>query len=241
MNSDKTFEKLATEYMEVYAKINKKIENYQKDQKMLDEIILKRLGCKKLEEITADDICQLHHELRETPYMANRVLALLGKMFNLALRWKWGSTNPVEGGNKYEEQKQQHRGLNDQELQRLFSVVNTYPNQSIANAIRLLLLTGSRRSEVFRATWDQFDLDNGVWIRPTYTTKPNTMKHVSLVPQAIELLKHMKVHATSPSLFPAPFKDIKKAWEIISVKADIPQASLRDLRYTHVLQLAQVA
>ena len=242
MNSNQTFDKLAAEYMEVYAKINQRPETYQKSQKMLDEIILKRFGFKKLEEITADDIQQLHHELRETPYMANRVLALLNKMFSLALRWKWGNTNPAESINKHEERIQRDRGLNDQEAQRLFAIVETYPNQSVANAIRFLLLTRSRRSEVLGATWDQFDLEKGVWTKPSHVAKQNELEHISLSPQAIELLKHMKAQATSHSLFPqALLKDIKKDWETIRIKANVPSVLLSDLRHTHVPRLAQAA
>lgn len=241
MNSNQTFDKLATEYMEMYAKINQRPETYQKSQQMLDEIILKRLGSQKTEDITTDDIRQLHQELRDTPYMANRVLALLNKMFSFALRWKWGTMNPVEGINKHEEQRR-NRKLNDQELQRLFSVVETYPNQNAANAIRLLFLTGSRRSEVLGATWDQFDFEKGVWTKPSHMTKQNRLKHISLSFQTIEFLKHMKAQATSPTLFPkALLKDINKDWEAIRIKANIPEILLSDLRHAHVPHLAQAA
>jgi len=113
-----TMAELANEYLEVYARTNKRPKSILEDQKMIESIILKRLGSKKIEEVTTHDIQYLHHELRKTPYMANRVRALLSKMFNLAIQWHWASANPVEGVSKYQEQKRD-RWLNEQEIQKL--------------------------------------------------------------------------------------------------------------------------
>lgn len=208
---------------------------------MLENIILKRLGGKKVEEITSHDIQHLHHELQETPYMANRVRALLSKMFNLAVQWNWTTTNPVGGVNKYQEQKRD-RWLNDQELQRLYDVLDVYHNQSVANAIRLLVLTGSRRNEVLGATWDQFDLDKGVWTKPAHTTKQKKMEHLPLSSQVINLLKRMETEAITKHLFPGKvpgesLQDIKKAWKTIRNRANIPGVRLHDLRHTHASHL----
>src|ERR1700733_9959308 len=84
----------------------------------------------------------------------------------------------------------------------LWPVLDTYHNQSVANAIRLLLLTGSRRSEVLRATWDQFDLEKEVWTKPAHTTKQKRMEHLPLSAQAMEILKRMKAREESNFLFP---------------------------------------
>jgi hypothetical protein len=64
---------LAKEYLEVYAKINKRPKSYLEDQKKLEGIIFKRWADKKIEELTAQDIQHLDHELKDTPYMANGV------------------------------------------------------------------------------------------------------------------------------------------------------------------------
>lgn len=231
----------AKEYLEVYAKANKRPKSYQEDQKMLNSIILKKLGSKKVEEVTTHDIQHLHHELRKTPYMANRVRALLSKMFNLAVQWNWASINPVKGVVKYQEQKRS-RWLNDTELAGLWDVLETYHNQSVANAIRLLTLTGSRRNEVLSAEWIQFDLEKGVWIKPAHTTKQNKMEHLPLSSQVLTLLKKMKEENTTKYLFPGkvrgePLQDIKKAWKTISTKAGLTDVRLHDLRHTHASHL----
>lgn len=232
---------LAHEYLEVHAKTNKRPKSYWEDQQMLENIILKRWADKKVEEITTQDVQYLHHDLRKTPYMANRVRALLSKMFNIAIHWKWRVDNPVIGVSKYQEQKR-NRWLNEDELEKLWGALKTYPNQNVARAIWLLVLTGSRRNEVLRATWDHFDLEKGTWTKPAHTTKQNRMEHLPLSSQAIELLKGMRKTANDQFLFPGkvagqPLQDIKKAWNTIRNRAGLPNVRLHDLRHTHASHL----
>lgn len=236
-----TFEELAHEYIEMHAKANKRPKSLREDQKMLNNILLKRLGGKKVEEITPYDIQQLHHELRETSYMANRVRTLLHKMFNLAIQWQWVIVNPVSGIKKYQEYKRD-RWLNDEELQRLHDVLDRYHNQGVANAIRLLVLTGARKNELLSATWDQLDLEKGVWTKPAHSTKQKKMEHLPLSTQVVSLLKEMAEKATTSYLFPGkipekPVQDIKKAWHTISTQADLEKVRIHDLRHTHASHL----
>lgn len=235
-----TFNKLATEYL-VYAQKEKREKSCKEDQKMLNRIILKRFAFKKLEEITTYEIQQLHHELHETPYMANRVRALLHRMFNLAILWQWATRNPVAGVKKYQEQSRISY-LEDQEVESLFSVLENYHNQSVANAIRLILLTGSRKNEVLGATWDQFNLEKGVWTKPAHFTKQKKMEHLPLSQQVMEILRDMQAKSDSTFLFPGkvpgqPLKDIKKAWKTICSRAGVSEVRIHDLRHTYATHL----
>ncbi len=236
-----TFEELANQYLEIYAKTEKKPKSFKEDKRMLEKIILKKWRGKKVEEITTYDVQHLHHELQETLYVANRVRSLLNTMFNLAIQWNWTSVNPVEGVNKYQEQKR-NRWLNDQEVQHLYDVLDSYHNQSVANAIRLLVLTGARKNEVLAAEWDQFDLEKGVWTKPAHTTKEKKFEHLPLSSQVIALLKKIKEEATTPLLFPGkvagkPLQDIKKAWKTIITRAGLTEVRIHDLRHTHASHL----
>ena len=60
-----------------------------------------------------------------------------------------------------------------------------------ANAIMLALLTGARRTELLKATWDQFDLKAGIWTKPSSHTKQKRIHRVPLTPHAHELLVAM--------------------------------------------------
>ena len=92
----------------------------------------------------------IHASLQDRPYQANRVLALLSKMFNLAAHWQWRPDNPAKGIKRYDEEKR-NRWLSDEELRRLCRVLDEHPNQRASNAVRLQLLTGARLGEVLKS------------------------------------------------------------------------------------------
>ncbi|HQS84870.1 MAG TPA: tyrosine-type recombinase/integrase [Alphaproteobacteria bacterium] len=237
----KTMRDLVEKYFEVHARPNKKFESYIEDKRKIDHVILSRFQNMKLEEITTLELQILHRDLKETPYKANRVRALLSKMFSLAVQWKWLDVNPINGVPKYQEQKRT-RWLNEEELQRLWNALEAYHNQNVSNVIRLLVLTGSRRNEVLGASWDQFDLERGVWTKPSHMTKQNKMEHLPLSSQVVDLLKAMKKEPLSPYLFPGKIsgkslQSIKKAWKTIREAAGLLDVRLHDLRHTHASHL----
>jgi integrase len=137
---------------------------------MLDRIVLPAMGSKKVAAVGRRDIEAIHTRLQDRPYQANRVLALMSTMFNLALRWQWRSDNPVKGIKRYAEEKRD-RWLSEHELRRLCRVLEGHPNQRASNAVRLQLLTGARLGEVLKAERADFDLARGVWTKPSHPHK----------------------------------------------------------------------
>ena len=113
------------------------------------------------------------------PTHANRMLAVLSKMFSLAVRWGMRADNPCRGIERNQEHKR-NRYLSGAELARLSTALAELPDQGAANAVRLLLLTGARRGELLAAKWGDFDLEAGVWIKPGATTKQRTEHRVPL-------------------------------------------------------------
>jgi hypothetical protein len=79
------------------------------DNQKARDYILPRLGRRKVAEVTRADVHDLHRELADRPYQANRVLALLSKMLNLAEVWGYrpDGSNPCRHIEKYKEQARQ--------------------------------------------------------------------------------------------------------------------------------------
>lgn len=235
---------LAADYLVRHAIPNKRPKSVHDDRSFLDRVILPKIGAKKVAEIGRRDIEEIVLGLEATPYQANRLRALLSKMFNLAVGWEWRTTNPVTGVPKFQEHKRD-RWLSVDELIRLRKVLDALADQRIANAIRLLLLTGARRSEVFTAEWDQFDLETGVWTKPSHLTKQKRTEHTPLSTQAVELLRaiHADADPENPYVFPGdrpgrPLNDIKKTWDQVRSAADLEDLRLHDLRHTFASHLA---
>jgi integrase len=185
----------------------------------------------------------MHNGLRSTPYMANRLLALLSKMFSLAIAWGWRATNPVKGIPRLHEDRRQ-RWLSGEELSRLWALLEQHSNRRSARAVMLLTLTGARRNEVLSATWDQFDLNRGVWTKPSHHTKTKRTEYVPLSNAALGLLSAMRAEADprSPYLFPGdapnkPLSDIKKLWKSLCRTAGLQKLRLHDLRHSYASNL----
>lgn len=207
------------------------------ERSMWQKIILPKLGKLKIASIDADHIDQLHRDVtnvRGTPVRANRVVEVLRKAFNLAIRWKWLTDNPASGVRKNAEQKR-NRFLNRMEIAALAQALNDHTEPVSANAIKLLMLTGARRGEVLGATWDMFDLENGIWTKPSSHTKQRLVHRVPLSGPALRLLTDIRDDALrladmagrslSPYVFPGvdgkPLTDIKRSWMSICRKAGL--------------------
>jgi integrase len=213
------------------------------DKAMIAKIIKPKIGNRKVAAVDHADIDRLHRELTNGngPYRANRALALLSKMFSLSINWGWRSDNPARGVQRNPEHKRK-RYLSPAEIQRLTVALADHPNQSSANAIRLLLLTGARRGEVLSATWDQFDTEAGTWTKPAANTKTDEEHRVPLSAAALQLLTKMHGVSDGPHLFPGkpgqPQADLKKFWASVCKTAGITGCRVHDLRHTYASILA---
>jgi integrase len=205
--------------------------------------ILPKLGSLKVAAITYSDVTSLHRKMSErAPYSANRLLAVLSKMFALAVRWRMRADNPIKGVPRNDEQKRA-RYLSASELSALLSALDQSEDQQAANIFKLLLLTGSRRGEALTATWDQLDLETGVWIRPSAHTKQKKEHRVPLSGVAVKLLKEIAAEAKSESEFVFPSRtggprvDVKKNWAQVCKGAGIAGLRMHDLRHSYASML----
>jgi integrase len=200
-----------------------------------------KLGETKVSAVTGDHIKAIHTALNDTPYRANRARALLSVIFNRAIQNKWRTDNPCAFVERYPEEKRE-RFLTGEELNRLVQVLDSASNQDTANAVRLLILTGSRRGEVLKARWREIDLDGGVWTRPSAHTKQKKISRIPLNSIAIEVLKKMRLDDPEGEfLFPgttgAPLVDLKRFWRNIRKQAGLPDVRLHDLRHSFASML----
>jgi integrase len=207
---------------------------------LMRRIILPRLGSHKIEEVTRSDVAAIHHSLRETPVEANRVVALISKLFNLAERWELrpDHTNPARHVERFPE-KPRERFLSARELARLGEVLREGEEKgtehpSMVLGIRLLILTGCRRSEIFRLMWDEVDLATGCLRLEDSKTGA---KIVPLGPPAIRLLAGaQRVRGNSYVCWgdtdEGPFIGIDKAWRRIRSAAGVEDLRIHDLRHS---------
>jgi len=192
---------LATDYLEQHAMIKKREKSVYEDRRMLDKIILPRLGKLRVSAVSKRHVQSLHNSLRNTPYQANRVLALLSAMFTFAMEDNLRRDNPAKGVKRFQEPKREAWFTVDQ-LHALSDALDAYEEQDAADALRLLIVTGARPDEVLGAMWPMFDLQRGIWNKPSHHTKEKKTEHVPLNDAALLILRRMAQHKDGVHLFP---------------------------------------
>ncbi|NJL26449.1 MAG: integrase arm-type DNA-binding domain-containing protein [Thermoanaerobaculia bacterium] len=164
-NDAPTIADLAERHLKEHAAIKKKARSAERDGRAWERCILPHLGKRKVADVTRADIAKLVTEMSETPAMANKVFSLLSKAFNLAEIWGWRpeGSNPCRHVGRYKEEGRE-RYLSESELARLGEVLveaeeswGTTP-QAVA-AVRLLILTGCRSSEILTLRWEDVDFE----------------------------------------------------------------------------------
>ena len=234
---------LARDYLERYAKSKKEPKSYKEDKRMIEKIILPALGDQHVKNISRRTIESLHLQLEKTSTQANRILSLLSRMFTLAIEWGWRSDHPVKGIPRYHEDKRD-RWLRDQELSRFWDAIERYPTHPPALALKILIYTGARKNELLKATWDQFELEKGVWTKPSHSTKQKKQHHVPLSEQTVVTLRVLQGlnKNNSPYLFPGksgdkPLENVRRIWDKIKKEANIEDIHIHDLRHTYASHL----
>jgi integrase len=208
--------------------------------------VIPALGRLKVANVAFADIDGVHRAItkRGKPYRANRVLALLSRIFTMAVRWHMRPDNPCKGIERNQEQKRR-RYLSADELTRLIKALDEYSDRQSADIIRVLLLTGARRGEVLQARWDDFDLASGKWRKPGATTKQKTEHEVPLSSAAVQLLAGLRQRVSTHAewLFPTAEGSHRRAlkrdaWASICRAASLKGARVHDLRHTYASVLA---
>ena len=206
---------------------------------LLRKHILPRIGRMKVADVRYADVEKLHREITKAgaAYRANRAVSVVSKMMSLAIRWEMRSDNPAQGVERNPEQKRE-RFLSAAEIARLEDAMAAYPDRAGCDAIRLLLLTGARRGEALSATWAQFDLEKGIWTKPSAATKQGTVHVVPLSAPALVLLTQLRAKADSacPFVFPGeakhdakgivtwqPLGNLKRTWLAVCIKAGLAE------------------
>ena len=214
----------------------------QRDYRLMIEHTLRpTFGKMKVEAVTLADVDAWHRKrTKDAPIQANRALGVLSRMLTLASRWglRMGA-NPCKGIERNPEGKRV-RYLTPDETARLSAALDAHSNRDAVDAIRLMLLTGSRKGETLASRWDDFDLVAGKWVKPGATTKQKTVHIVPLSAPAVQLLTARQ--RTSDYVFPGRSDghrdDLTTSWKAVCKAARITNLRLHDLRHSYASMAA---
>lgn len=220
-----TVKELCEEYIKRYAKKHKR--SWKDDQGRINRRIIPAWGNLKAANIKDADVATLHTKIGATKlYEANRVIELVSKMFELARRWGFVTTdhpNPAANVDHFKELKRD-RWVTAEELPKLAEAIDEEGNIFARYALWLYLLTGARRSEVIKAKWQDVDLSRKEWRLPE--TKAGRVHYVPLSEPALAVLGKVPQVEGNPFVFignkPAShLVNIDKPWRRVRDRATV--------------------
>ena len=243
-----TLGKFFERYLSEYAEGKKKPRSIAEDKRLFKFTIQDRLGRVRVPDLTDDDVQRFHRSLKATPIVANRAVALLSKMMNLAERWglRPKFSNPCRGLDHYPERKK-HRFLSGDQLKALGTALSEiekapkdsddYELPSVIAAIRLLLFTGCRRGELLGLRWEDVNLDAGVLDLPDSKTGRKVIVLNAPARQVLGALAKQRKNG-SPWVLPGrfagkPLVGLPHAWLRIRERAGLDGVRLHDLRHSY--------
>jgi len=164
-----------------------------------------------LTEITSDDVRALCTKVKErgSPATAIHVRDIIKGIYNFADLHGHKVPNPATdvAPTSIAVFQPRERALTPAEIGIAFTMIDKVSFAHIHRmALRLILLTLVRKSELTKATWDEVDLDKGVWTIPKERMKARKPHNVYLSTQALELFSALKLMAgASKHVFPARY------------------------------------
>ncbi len=253
--SDKTTERgtptvaeLADRFIVEHIKSKRKPGTAAFYEHVLNKIVKPELGAAKADKVTRAQIAKLHAKLRETPFQANRVVAVLGSMYAFAGRIGVipEGMNPTHKIDKFKEHRRE-RFLTGEELERLGSAIREAETKGIAwdvdketpnakhlpraknrftkispfaaAAIRLLLFTGCRLREILHLRWEQVDLERGLLFLADSKTGRKTVILNAPAIAVLAGLDRLGSYVVPGDLPEKPRADLKRPWEAVAKRA----------------------
>ena len=181
LRDQQQFRTIVLEYLQgkkptVRPKTHREIERYLRDG------YFKPLHAKGLDAITRADVSlALTRITRESgSSTAGKARTTLNAFFGWAMSMGLAKSNPVIGAFKPPAAKSRDRVLTDAELVEVWQAAD---DDAFGRIVKLLILTGQRRTEVGSMEWKELNFEAGTWTIPDTRTK-NKRQHTITLPTA---------------------------------------------------------
>lgn len=209
-------------------------------------------GARKVRDVKPADVERFKAGMAALPGACNRSVALLSRLFTLAVLWGYrpgcAPEHPVKGVGRYAE-KPSEFFYSEAEHKRILAAADKDQNRAGGLAVRMLALTGARASEVATAHWGQLEFlpeGGAVWTVEGSNTKGGRQIVRFLDPVLAARLKAWRPVALGLQsrlhgplwLFPQqpdptqPMRRLQHVWDRVMERAGVPAGRIHDLRHT---------
>ncbi len=190
--------------MPAYLASKEGLRSHREIKRVVDRHILPELGDRLADSVTRGDVTEFVDGIAAAaPVMARAVHAQLSAFYTWAMpRLDRLPANPCRDAGRPAKPKSRDRVLSNAELRALWQVAEG-ESSPWGPGLKLLILTGARRDEVFSADRAEFDLKAREWIIPGARSKNGLPHIVPLSDAAVTALKAVPAIEGSAKLFPA--------------------------------------
>ena len=232
---------LAERFMRIHVETHLKPGSVVAYRSVLEKHILPELGGMAVGEVGRHQVSALHHRLRDMPSVANMAVHLLSRMFTLAEAWDLvaAGRNPCRGLRRYRT-RPRDRFLTREEYRRLGRALRDAEAEGsiwppAVAAIRLLTLTGCRRSEILSLCWDDVDRTAGDLRLKDAKAGP---RMVPLTAPVLRVLDGVPRQQDNPWVIAgqrpgAGLTGLQYYWEPIRERAGLHDVRIHDLRHSY--------
>ncbi|AIY39908.1 Integrase [Collimonas arenae] len=192
IRSAPTIDDLAKEYLLRHAARKK---SGKEDERMLNHDVLPFWRTLKAADISRRDVNALLDRIieRGAPIAANRVLALIRKMFNFGIQRSIITENPCANVVQPALSIQRDRILSLDEIRTFWlNIEGAAMSAPVISALKLELVTAQRKGEIVSAEWSEVDFETRIWTIPASKAKNGIAHRVYLTDLALELLAKLK-------------------------------------------------
>ena len=228
----------------VFAKYQQQLEmnnrkTIQEYVRLYEKDIKPSFGHLPIDTISRGDVKSWFDELSlRSKYTANRCLTILKTVFEIAIDYEYLETNPASRIKKHAEVKRERfyspeeKILIFQELFRRLEEDNSLLHS--VSFILLLIFTGARKSELARATWDDWHGDY-IELKEHKTDKDGKTRKIWLNSQSRSVIQALQGEKKKKTIF--GIKNPKRLWNSVKLACkefapNIDKIRLHDLRHS---------
>lgn len=244
-----TVNELFSKFISEYSEQHNKPSTVESNRGYGNRYIIPVLGNLKVPDVTRADISNLMKKMAKSPTNANRVLAAMRKMFNMAEVWGFrpDGSNPCRHVPKYPE-RGKTRLITDADLRKLYEYLDRSEAEGLEHpfiilAIRLQFEFAARMSEILKLEWAWVDFENRRVVWPDSKTgemsKPMSAEALRLLESAPRLEDSPFV---CPSVFdpnlPMSKHTYYQGWRRILERAGLPHIGTHGIRHRAATDIA---
>ena len=172
------------------------------------------------------------------PVARNRTRSALSDVFAWCITEGVLDANPVQGTAKANEGGSRERVLSQHELRKLWRNLG---DGTLADIVRLLLLTGARRNEIGLLRWSEVDLARRMIVLPAERTKNGRQHELPLSAQALAILARQPRRNSTEFVFnDQGFRDWSRGKSALDQRLGIAPFRLHDLRRSCATGMAEL-